>query len=187
MIEFQINREKSVNALLFLICEANKRGQKPSQYELVKAIFLADRAHMNKCGRPVTFDRYVAMNHGPVPSFAYNCLKPSFQWNSMGLDAAPWEAEADGNVHRFSAPENEPDARKLSVSDRRVLTDAIGIVLSLTFSQIRRLTHEDRAYVAAWRDEEGISAFPMDMALLLDDNDEGAVEDIRYLAEMSAA
>ena len=187
MIEFQINREKSVNALLFLICEANKRGQEPSQYDLVKAVFLADRAHLNKCGRPVTYDRYVAMNHGPVPSFAYDCLKPDFQWGSMGMDAAPWESEADGKVHRFSAPANEPDARKLSDSDRRFLKDAIGTVLSLTFGQIRRLTHDDRAYVAAWRDEEGTNAFPMDMALLLDDNDEGTIEDIKYLAEMSAA
>ena len=65
--------------------------------------------------------------------------------------------------------------------------DAIGTVLSLTFSQIRRLTHEDRAYIAAWRDEEGTYAFPMDMTLLLDDADDETIDDIRYLAEMTAA
>lgn len=187
MIEFQVNKEKVVNALLFLIGEANKRGQSPSQYELVKAVFLADRAHLNKYGRPITFDQYVAMNHGPVPSFAYDCLKSNFQWSVMGLDAAPWISAADGKVHRFSVSANEPDLRKLSTSDQRCLADAVGTVLSLTFSQLRRLTHDDDAYIAAWRDEEDTYAFPMDMTLLLDEDDEGAIEDIRYLAEMSAA
>lgn len=187
MIEFHVQEEKVINAILFLIREANRRGQNPSQYDLVKAIFLADRAHLNRYGRPITFDSYVAMNHGPVPSFAYDCLKPSFRWNIIGLQTAPWVSEADGKVHRFSSPVNEPDLQKLSSSDQGFLMDAIGTVLSLTFSQIRRLTHEDRAYIAAWRDEEGTYAFPMDMTLLLDDADDETIDDIRYLAEMTAA
>lgn len=65
------------------------------------------------------------------------------------------------------------------------LSDSIVTVMSLNFGQLRKLTHEDRAYVSAWRDEEGAFAFPMDMGLLLDEVDDDVLDDIRYLSEMS--
>ena len=187
MISFEVNKEKVLNAVLFLIREANSRGKNPSQYDLVKALFLADRGHLNKYGRPITFDRYVAMIHGPVPSFSYDMLKPGFNWGTCNLRSAPWNAVADNKVHRFSLGDNAPDIHKLSLSDQEFLTDAIATTLSLTFGQIRKLTHEDLAYIAAWKDEEGTSAFDMDMALLLDDYSSETIDDIRYLAEMTAA
>lgn len=187
MIEFRVNREKAINSLLFLIGEANSRGKNPTQYDLVKATFLADRAHLNKYGRPVTFDKYVAMEHGPVPSFVYDALKPGFNWAVVGRDRAPWGTDARNRAHYFYLIDFRADAKKLSASDCECLSDAIRNVLSLTFQQIRRLTHEDRAYVDAWRDEEGVHAFPINMELLLDDQSDEAIDDLRYLAEMTAA
>ncbi len=187
MIEFRVNREKTINALLFLISEANSRGKLPSQYDLVKATFLADRAHLNKFGRPITFDRYVAMVHGPVPSFAYDCLKPEFNWSVLDRESAPWTWTTQGTANRFALGEEGPNLRKLSASDQECLSDAVGTVLSLTFRQIRRLTHEDRAYIEAWREDDVMNAFPIDMALLLDDADDTAIDELKYLAEVTAA
>jgi uncharacterized phage-associated protein len=187
MIEFQVNKDKTLQSLLYLISEANARGRRPSQYDLVKATFLADRAHLNRYGRPITFDRYFAMEHGPVPSFAYDVLKPGFNWRTLNMGGAPWAAEALDKVHRFSIADVGPDMRKLSSSDQKCLADALTIVLSLTFKQIRKLTHEDRAYVDAWRDEEDSHAFPMNMELLLDEPDDASIDDLRHLAEATAA
>ena len=188
MIQFIVNREKVLAALLFLISEASRRGKRPSQYDLVKALFLGDKSHLNNFGRPITFDQYVAMDHGPVPSFSYNCLKPDFNWNAaFGIPDAPWVSEAEGKVHRFSPGNAEPDLRKLSKSDLDALSDAMGTILSLTFGQIRRLTHDERAYVTAWKDEEDQHAFPMDMGLLLDDDSDEGRDDLQYLAEITAA
>lgn len=186
MISFRVNKEKTVNALLYLMREANTRGYSPSQYDLVKSLFLADRAHLNRAGRPVTFDSYVAMNHGPVPSFAYDTLKDSFRWGVAVERQAPWTSIPDGAARRFTATE-DPDLRSLSESDQNELRSALSTIMSLSFSQIRRLTHEDAAYVAAWRGEDGRGAFPMNMGLLLDDADEDAIDDIRYLSEMASA
>jgi len=186
MIQFLVNKDKTLNSLLFLISEANRRERRLTQYDLVKTLFLADRAHLNKYGRPITFDRYVAMKDGPVASFAYDCLKPSFDWSVFNLGAAPWHAEKDGRKYWFSPSETKPNLRKISNSDQEHLVDALVSVMSLTFGQIRRLTHDDPAYVAAWRDNGGRS-FPMDVELLLDDPSEDAIEDLTYLSEITAA
>lgn len=184
MVSFRVHKNKTINALLHLMHAANSLNYRPSQYDLVKSLFLADRAHLNGFGRPITFDSYVAMTHGPVPSFAYNTLKPEFAWASVERNQAPWSSEADGKVRRFTA--NEPtDAKILSGSDISALGSALSTIMSLSFGQVRKLTHEDAAYVAAWRDEEDRFAFPMNMELLLDEADDGAIDDIRYLAEMA--
>ena len=78
---------KILESLIFLISEASKRGHRPTQYDLVKSIFIADLWHMNKHGRPITFDNHVAMEHGPVPSEAYDMLKARYNWKArFGLD-----------------------------------------------------------------------------------------------------
>ena len=185
MISFRVNKVKTINSLLFLIGKANERGYNPSQYDLVKSLFLADRAHLNRYGRPVTFDNYVAMTHGPVPSFAYDLLKNNFNWHNIDLDRAPWASTKDGKVHRYSIDTQQPELRVIATSDQEALTSALSTIMSLSFGQIRKITHEDRAYVAAWKDEEDCSAFPMNMELLLDDASDEAVDDIRHLAEMA--
>lgn len=186
MISFSVDKTKTIGALHFLMREANARKRKPSQYELVKSVFLADRGHLNSFGRPITFDRYVAMTHGPVPSFVYDCLKPTFDWLSVSLPSAPWQSSAEGKVHRFTAQAPGLNEKALSLSDRSYLSDSIVTVMSLTFGQLRKLTHEDRAYVSAWRDEDGVYAFPMDMGLFMDEADDDVLDDLRYLSEMSA-
>ena len=45
-----------------------------TQYFIGKLLYLADKAHFLDWGRPITFDRYVAMVHGPVPSAVRNML-----------------------------------------------------------------------------------------------------------------
>jgi uncharacterized phage-associated protein len=52
--------------------------------KLIKLIYLADRAFMDKCGLPITFDRLVSMPHGPVNLQTYECIQ--------GLaDCSGWE------------------------------------------------------------------------------------------------
>jgi len=42
---------------------------------LLKLLYLADRAALTQMGHPITFDRHVSMNLGPVPSTTYDLLK----------------------------------------------------------------------------------------------------------------
>ena len=42
---------------------------------LLKLLYLADRAALTQMGQPITFDHYVSMDYGPVPSTTYDLLK----------------------------------------------------------------------------------------------------------------
>ncbi len=59
------NFKKSIQVLNFF---ARKEGGSINKMKAIKLIWLADRAHLRKYGRPITNDRYYAMQYGPVPS-----------------------------------------------------------------------------------------------------------------------
>lgn len=42
--------------------------------KLLKLLYLADRKALLELGRPITFDRYVSMKHGPVLSQTYDLM-----------------------------------------------------------------------------------------------------------------
>ena len=68
------NIAKIRESVLFLL---NSASGDLDQYKIAKAIFLADVSHLNQYGRPVTYDNYVAMRFGPVPSKTYELLSKS--------------------------------------------------------------------------------------------------------------
>ena len=63
---------KYIKALETLVYLANKDQR---QYWVLKAIYLADKEHLQKYGRQMFGDRYIAMKLGPVPSLAYDIVK----------------------------------------------------------------------------------------------------------------
>lgn len=61
----QVNYRKAVQAINFF---AQKEDGKINKMKAIKLIYLADRYHLRKYGRPVTNDFYLAMKLGPVGS-----------------------------------------------------------------------------------------------------------------------
>src|SRR5680860_294981 len=59
-LRFQVSYEKATQALNFM---ATKDGGRISKLKAIKLIFLADRYHLRKYGRPVVGDQYFAMEH----------------------------------------------------------------------------------------------------------------------------
>lgn len=57
--------KKATQALIFF---ANKKNGKINKMKAIKLIYLADRLHLRKYGRPVVGDTYWAMKLGPVGS-----------------------------------------------------------------------------------------------------------------------
>jgi hypothetical protein len=178
--------EKLVEAILFLIVSAQSRKRSLTQYDILKSLFFADRNHLNRFGRPITFDNYVAMENGPVPSLAYSILKQEVEPTKIGIKDFPWTRIAGKHLNPkaflYCDPKRSPSADVLSESDAEALSDSLAAVLSLSFGQIRKLTHDDPAYIAAWGEGERQSA-PMSYALMFDIPDFEEAEHLQFASQ----
>ena len=179
-VKLKEDLKKIQEAILYVMSLVSR----PTQYDIAKTLFLADRAHLNKYGRPITFDNYVAMEHGPVPSLAYDALKPGWNYERRFGEARPWLSSPDPENARANRylPKRDPDLRYLSTTDLEELKRALGTVQSLSFSQLRRLTHEDPAYAEAWDSRGDNLMNSMLLPLLIERDGEARAEDLAYIS-----
>lgn len=176
-VQLKLDRHKLREAILYLLQEAPNS----TQYEVVKALFLADRAHLQKFGRPITFDSYVAMESGPVPSSAYDQLKAS----NTNTPGTPWVFVRDGlnPKKKLYTALRAPDLEYLSETDLEMLRWAMQTVRRLSFDQLKKLTHEDPAYIEAWARRGTAGSVPMKVELLIGDDGEGRAEELEYISK----
>lgn len=132
IIEFQFNKEKANTVILYL---ANK-DYGISKMRLLKYVFFADLYHINKYGRPILGDRYVAMDNGPVLSKLYNMLKTSTK---------------DYHIEKkyIIIPDNEPDLDNLSKSDIEALDYVLEQYSQYDTFEMSDLTHEYNSWKIA--------------------------------------
>jgi uncharacterized phage-associated protein len=72
---FRFNLAKAIQAAGVLFRQENR--DRIGRLRLVKLLYLADRRSLGETGQPITGDRVVAMEHGPVLSNVYDCTKGS--------------------------------------------------------------------------------------------------------------
>ena len=61
------------------------RGGTMSYVKLIKLLYLADREALIRWGRPITTDRYVSMDNGPVVSRIYDLIRDEPPPNSFRI------------------------------------------------------------------------------------------------------
>ena len=178
------NRTKILEAIL-LVIEAGERINKPAtQFDIAKTIFLADYRHMESYGRPITYDNFVAMKHGPVPSQTYDMLKQSFPWRLMGLEKAPWATrEIDANSREYIRPTRSANRSKLSESDISTLIQAFSDVKAMGFTETSDITHKIDAYMIAWKNRGTAKAKKMDLRLLVPDFDDEMINNLEFVSK----
>ena len=181
---------KLVDVVLFLLTLAEEKGQRLTTYQIVKAVFIADRWHLNEYGRPVTFDVYKAMENGPVPSAVYDLLLEvpnTIRKTGPALWKKSPRENPEGCLYEHYAPQRAPDLVNI-LSDTAVdaLTEGFELVNRMDFGTLRDFTHEDPSYKDAWRDGVEAKSFVMDYALLLDRPDPGFVAELAEIAEARA-
>ena len=178
------NYRKIVEAVLFLIEEAERRGTYVTKYEIVKSVFVADVAHLNNYGRPISFDNYYAMKDGPVPSATYDLLGDERPEN-FGPDFGPWPlwsrepSPKDGTrALKYVRPKRSANRRVLSETDISALSEALSLIKAQSFSDTRDMTHEYEAYREAWHEDGEKKSYLMRYDLLIEDHDQDLVSDI---------
>lgn len=127
MAEFVLNRDKAIQSLLY-IC--HKLGGAWDMYSLLKIMYFAECKHLVNYGRPITGDRMIAMRYGPVPSFAYDEVKPE------SIDVRYFSIEDDVIVALVN-----PNMDYLSNSEVKCLDLSINENSHLGFGDLKKKSH----------------------------------------------
>jgi uncharacterized phage-associated protein len=161
-VEFQFDFDKSKAAFVYL---ASKEVPALDTYKVCKLLFLADKYHLVKYGRPITGDKYCALPYGPIPSTILDIVEKVVAGDVLDPQAASL-AEALELDRQYQHPRFKAkaafDAIHLSQSDVMALDHVIAGFGAMGFAELKAITHEMAAYKKAWRGKpEGRNAVDM--------------------------
>lgn len=148
-VQFEFDFDKALAALAYL---ASRDVPALDVYKLHKLLFLADKYHLVRYGRPITGDQYVAMEYGPVPSRTYDLLKAYVEGDrdeAVTRLAGFLELEQQYKYPRFKA-KAAYDAALFSQSDVSALERTVELFGDKTFEELKAITHEMPAFRRAW-------------------------------------
>ncbi|NQU77379.1 SocA family protein [Candidatus Falkowbacteria bacterium] len=135
----EFDHKKATQAINFL---ARKEGGKIDKLKVIKLIWLADRYHLRKYGRPIVNDIYFAMPYGPVAS----SVKDLTSFNFLGDDGDGEEKYLSEYLkqepgHKISSIK-ESDTDVFSETDIETLDKIYEKYGSYKASQLVKISHE---------------------------------------------
>jgi uncharacterized phage-associated protein len=137
MKEFNLNREKAANSLLFVV----EKLEKADAHKIYKILYFADQKHLLKFGRPIFGDTYLKMQYGPVPSFVKNIIDENMEG---------WEEIVAKYNRHFVKSLKEVDLDYLSESDIECLIESIEENKNLSFKELTEKSHDSAYNKANW-------------------------------------
>ena len=150
-LKFRPKLDKIVELLLYL---THKRPD-ADHYQAVKFLYLADRLHLNRYGRPITFETYFALPYGPVASHALDLLRRnSAALRQAKIDELPFEVEQLDKTIYLRAPKRAVDHDIFSKSDLKVFDEVLEEFGKLSFGKLYDITHAHFAYKNAWENRK---------------------------------
>ena len=131
---------KALEALLYL----TEKAPQPSFHSVSKLFYFADKLHLQRYGRLISGDSYIAMKHGPVPSAIYDMMKaPTGRVSLPNSDEIVGSLEVRNKWYLVAL--REPSLDLLSASEVECLQESVDSFGSLTFGQLTAKSHD-----AAW-------------------------------------
>lgn len=160
-LKFVFNEAKAVEALAYIA--SRQAGLAP--IFVCKILFFAEKWHLNKFGRPIIADTYIAMPRGPVPSTVKNYIDQNFGWveEPESLSEAVAIDKAKG-WPRLMPGMRPPNMSLFSPSDIECLDAAIEFCRNKRADELSQITHFEKA----WREADANR--PMDYEKFIDDD-----------------
>jgi uncharacterized phage-associated protein len=128
------------------------RGNRMSYLKLIKLLYFLDREALLRWGRPVTTDRYISMDNGPVVSRIFDLIREE---PAPGTDPV-WH-------HYISTPQGwevvliaEPEPAELSRAEEALIDEIYAKYGKMDRWELVRLSHD----LPEWQDPNG-SAIPI--------------------------
>jgi len=143
MLKFAFSEAKAM-AALGLIAKV-RPGLTP--LFVSKILFFAEKWHINRYGRPIIADTYIAMPRGPVPSTVKNFIDENWKWvdkperfeDFIGIDNRD-------SLRRLIPGVKEPDLSLLSGTDVDCITDAVKFCDGKTADELSEITHFEKSW-----------------------------------------
>ncbi len=153
-LTFRFSFDKFINALGYF---ASQGVNDLTKLKAAKLLYFADRYHLFRYGRPVTGDRYVAMNLGPVPEDAFNLIgrmeEPAEVADPERTKALEHLDVYRGFLNRYRYPvlraRRQPDMSVFSDSEVEALDAVVKEYGPQKAKALVDLTHTHRAYKRA--------------------------------------
>lgn len=153
------------------------RGGRMSYLKLIKLLYLLDRESLLRWGRPITTDRYVAMDKGPVVSRIYELIREEPVPGTNPVWRQYISAPSNYEVSLSAVPETE----ELSPAEESLIEEIFNKYGKLSRWDLVNLSHE----LGEWQDPQG-SAIPIDYRDILRAGQKTESEIAAVLSELEA-
>jgi len=157
---FSFDYEKAIETILYIV----ENGAKPTFIHVSKVTYFADKAHLEKYGRFICGDSYIAMKNGPVPSGIYDLLKYARgDFPFIGLLPEPIKQKIKDSFSVYNnynlSPLRASDVDTFSESDIECLDKSITAYGNLPFDALTEVSHDDIWHSANENDSIEIDYF----------------------------
>jgi len=126
---------------------------------IIKMLYIAERRAFQRWGRLITWDRFVSMDHGPVPSQTYNLISGSTQNSEI------WDKYiSDSSFHKIYLKEM-PICNELSRAEIKLLAEVYN---EYGAKDRWAVVHETHLF-SEWKDPHG-SAIELTLEDILEAN-----------------
>jgi len=132
MFWFEFKARKSTQAAAFLL---NLCNGKKDKYLLLKMIYLADRAALERWNISITGDEPYSMEYGPVPSNIYDLTKGGIR------DGCEWEKAIETVKREILVLKSDPGTDELSEDEMALLRETFQKYKDFTFSEMKNFCH----------------------------------------------
>lgn len=113
-MQFYFNAPKAIQAVAAIL--RREETKKISYLRLLKLLYIADRESMRETGRPITGDRVVAMDNGPVLNGIYDLIQ------GAGFYTPDWSRHFQTEEYQIKLTK-DPGVGMLSRYELRVLRE----------------------------------------------------------------
>jgi uncharacterized phage-associated protein len=184
-LRFKFDLEKLVQTLTYL---AQAGVADLTKLKAAKLLYLADRQHLLAYGRPITGDRYIAMDLGPVPESAYQLMNRMSEASEVEDTARAYALEhleihlTGRSPYPILRAKQKADIDVFSESEIDVLRDVVREFAKLPASRLVDLTHEHAGYKHADAGRSAGSSVELPYDYFFDDVPEDP-DNVRGVAE----
>ena len=152
-IQFRFHPEKAIEAAALFL---KLHDGKPMKYlGLLKMLYIADRISLQRIEQPITGDRYVSMDYGPVLSGVYDLIKGKPIDNALPLWSKFIATKNEHNEYQVSLL-NDPGNADLCEEEEEIIQEVYQAFGHLDPFLVAEWTHD----FPEWQDSKG-SAIPI--------------------------